>query len=140
LQFYSIPFTRIRQKTEIPNTYAQPDFHILIRAILRRVSSLYYFHCSEQWETDYRGIIAQAQVVRLTAAQTQWVEWERYSTRQDKKIELGGFVGEASYAGNLEPFLPLLLAGQLVHVGKACVFGNGQYEVGARHSRIMIAD
>jgi hypothetical protein len=101
----------------------------LIRAILRRVSSLYYFHCGEQWQADYRGIIAQAQEVKTTRAQTQWVEWERYSARQDKKIELGGFVGEASYAGEVESFLPLLLTGQLVHVGKACVFGNGKYEL-----------
>jgi hypothetical protein len=107
----------------------QPEFHVLIRAILRRVSSLYYFHCGEQWQADYRGIIAQAQEVKTTRAQTQWVEWERYSARQDKKIELGGFVGEASYAGEVESFLPLLLTGQLVHVGKACVFGNGKYEL-----------
>lgn len=116
--------TRIKHQNE---WVTAPDFHILMRAILRRVSSLYYFHCGEQWETDYRGIIAQAQQIEMTQAKTQWIEWERYSARQEKKIELGGFIAEASYAGNLESFLPLLLIGQLVHVGKACVFGNGQY-------------
>lgn len=108
----------------------QPEFHILIRAILRRVSSLYYFHCGEQWETDYRSIIAQAQKIKMTHAQTEWVEWERYSSRQDRKIVLGGFVGEATYEGDLQPFLPLLLVGHLVHVGKACVFGNGRIAIG----------
>ena len=117
--------TRVKHQSE---WITAPDFHILIRAILRRVSSLYYFHCDEQWEADYRDIIARAQAVKTTHAQTRWGEWERYSARQDKKIELGGFVGEASYTGNLESFLPLLLIGQLAHVGKAYVFGNGQYE------------
>jgi hypothetical protein len=116
--------TRIKHQEDYAS---RPEFHILIRAILRRVSSLYYFHCGEQWETDYRGIIAQAQEIKMTRSNVRWVDWERYSARQDKRIELGGFVGEASYEGNLEPFLPLLLVGQLVHVGKACVFGNGQY-------------
>ncbi len=118
--------TRIKHQEQFAT---QPEFHILIRAILRRVSSLYYFHCGEQWEADYRGIIERAHGVKMTRAETKWVEWERYSARQDKKIELGGFVGEASYAGNLDEFLPLVLLGQSVHIGKACVFGNGRYEI-----------
>ncbi len=116
--------TRIKHQDQY---VTRPDFHVLVRAVLRRVSSLYYFHCGEQWKTDYRGIIAQAQNIQTARVETRWVDWERYSARQDKKIELGGFIGEATYAGDLKPFLPLLLVGQLVHVGKACVFGNGQY-------------
>ena len=106
-----------------------PEFHVLIRAILRRVSSLSYFHCGERWETDYRGIIEAARGVRLAEARTGWVDWERYSRRQRQRMKLGGFVGQASYEGGLAPFLPLLVLGELVHVGKACVFGNGWYEI-----------
>ena len=46
-------------------------------------------------------------------------------------MTLGGFVGEAEYVGELGPFLPLTLLGSLVHVGKACTFGHGWYEVGS---------
>ncbi len=106
-----------------------PSFHVLIRAILRRVSSLSYFHCGEKWETDYRGIIEAATGVRLVEARTGWVDWERYSRRQQQRMNLGGLVGKATYEGELDPFLPLLVLGQLVHVGKACVFGNGWYEL-----------
>ena len=107
----------------------RPEFHVLIRTILRRVSSLYYFHCGERWETDYRGIIEAARGVRLAEAGTGWVDWERYSRRQRQRMNLGGLVGRATYEGELEPFLPLLVLGELVHVGKACVFGNGWYEI-----------
>ena len=107
----------------------RPEFHVLVRNILRRVSSLYYFHCGEKWEVDYRGIIEAAKEVRLAEARTGWVDWERYSRRQQQRMNLGGLVGQATYEGDIEPFLPLLTLGELVHVGKACVFGNGKYEV-----------
>jgi hypothetical protein len=107
-----------------------PDFHVLVRAILRRVSSLYYFHCGQRWETDYRGLIEQAKGIETAAAHTSWMDWKRYSKRQRQRMNLGGFVGQVSYRGDLEPFLSLLVLGQLVHVGKACVFGNGWYEIG----------
>lgn len=109
---------------------SQPPFHVIIRNVLRRVSSLYYFHCGEQWEFDYRGTIERAQGIRSAELNTSWVDWERYSGRQDAKMKLGGFVGEAVYEGDLTEFKPLLLLGQLVHIGKACVFGNGRYEIG----------
>lgn len=107
----------------------QPDFHVLVRALLRRVSSLSYFHCGERWETDYRGIIEAAKRVRLAQARTEWVDWERYSCRQRQRMKLGGLVGQATYEGELGPFLSLLVLGELVHVGKACVFGHGKYEI-----------
>jgi hypothetical protein len=44
-------------------------------------------------------------------------------------MKLGGFVGEVSYQGDWAPFAALLILGELVHVGKACVFGHGKYEV-----------
>jgi len=106
-----------------------PPFHVLIRAILRRVSSLSYFHCGERWETDYRGIIEAAQGVRLAGVWTEWVDWERYSRRQQQRMNLGGLVGQAAYEGELRPFLSLLVLGELVHVGKGTVFGNGWYEL-----------
>lgn len=108
---------------------ARPEFHVLIRNVLRRVSSLYYFHCGERWEADYRGIIEAAKGVELARAETEWVDWERYSRRQEATMKLGGFVGKVSYRGDWAPFAALLILGQLVHVGKACVFGHGKYEI-----------
>ncbi|MDH7487497.1 MAG: CRISPR system precrRNA processing endoribonuclease RAMP protein Cas6 [Anaerolineae bacterium] len=113
----------------------RPDFHVVFRALLRRVSSLAYFHCGQRWETDYRGWIEKAKEVRTVAERANWVDWERYSTRQQRSMNLGGVVGEMTYAGELGPFMPLLALGQYVHVGKACAFGNGQYVMVQDHGQ-----
>lgn len=109
-----------------------PPFHVIIRTLLRRVSSLSYFHGGQRWETDYRGWIARAETVTTSAAAVQWQDWERYSTRTQRRMPLGGLVGTVTYAGDVAPFLPLLRLGELIHVGKNAVFGNGRFVVGSR--------
>ena len=106
-----------------------PPFHVVVRTLLRRVSSLSYFHCGQRWETDYRGWIQQAQEVETETAEVRWVDWERYSTRQRQRMNLGGITGRVTYKGELTPFLPLLRLGELIHVGKGATFGNGQYRM-----------
>ncbi|MDY6874660.1 MAG: CRISPR system precrRNA processing endoribonuclease RAMP protein Cas6 [Chloroflexota bacterium] len=103
------------------------DFHVLVRALLRRLSSLSYFHCGERWETDYPGWVERAEQVEVAETHLSWVEWERYSGRQAHRIKMGGVVGSVTYAGDLAPFRPLLALGMLAHVGKGAVFGNGLY-------------
>ena len=104
-------------------------FHVLVRALLRRLSSLAYFHCGGQWETDYPGWVERALGVETEAAHLSWMAWGRRSGRQGRRIEMGGVVGAVTYAGDLAPFRPLLALGMLTHVGKGAVFGNGQYRV-----------
>jgi len=103
------------------------DFHVLVRALLRRLSSLAYFHCGRRWETDYPGWVERAQGVETAETHLGWVRWERYSGRQAHRIEMGGVVGSVTYTGELAPFRPLLALGMLTHVGKGAVFGNGRY-------------
>jgi len=105
------------------------DFHVMVRALLRRLSSLAYFHCGERWETDYPGWVERARGVETVETHLAWTKWERYSGRQAQRIEMGGLVGSVTYAGDLAPFRPLLALGMLMHVGKGAVFGNGQYVV-----------
>jgi hypothetical protein len=107
----------------------RPDFHVLIRALLRRLSSLSYFHCGQLMEADFRGLISAAEAVTTERLAVTWLDWERYSTRQKKQMNLGGVVGEAEYRGQVSVFGPLLALGELTHVGKATVFGNGLYRV-----------
>lgn len=117
-------------KLKHAGTYVQqPPFHVLLRSTLRRVSSLYYFHCGERWQTDYRGYLDAAKEVRTANGKTEWVDWERYSSHQQRRIAMGGFVGEMNYEGELGSMRPLLLVGDIIHVGKATTFGQGKYEV-----------
>jgi len=108
---------------------AKPEFRVLIRALLRRISSLAYFHCGERWGLDFRQVKEEAGQVRLARSDLRWWDWARYSARQQAQMKLGGFAGEVTYSGPVQPFLPLLLLGTAIHVGKACTFGHGRYEI-----------
>lgn len=108
---------------------SRPYFHILARNLLRRISSLCYFFHDFVWEENFVGVIRRAEEVRLAENNTTWFNWERYSSRINRKIGLGGLVGEVVYEGPLEEFRPLLRLGELVHAGKGAVFGLGKYEI-----------
>jgi CRISPR-associated endoribonuclease Cas6 len=106
------------------------EFHILIRNLLRRLSLLYYFHCGgDPSEWDFNGLIEKAKEVRVKKRNLRWYDWERYSGRQETRIKMGGFVGEITFEGNIEPFMSILKAGEVLHVGKGTGFGLGKYEV-----------
>ncbi len=104
------------------------DFHHLIRALLHRLSSLVYFHCHAEPEADFTGLIQQAEGVRTLERNLHWREQSRYSRRQQSVLKMGGFTGEMLFEGDLRPFLPLLKAGEYVHVGKGTVMGLGRIE------------
>ncbi|MCC7201917.1 MAG: CRISPR system precrRNA processing endoribonuclease RAMP protein Cas6 [Nitrospirae bacterium] len=106
------------------------EFHVLIRNLLRRLGLMYYFHCGgaePSW--DYRGLIKEAEQVTIEKESLRWQDWERYSSRQDVRMKMGGVTGEVTYRGNLKPFYAILKAGEMLHVGKGTSFGLGKYEI-----------
>ena len=105
------------------------EFHVLIRNLLRRISSLSYFHCGEKFQVDFKGLIEKAKAVNQTKSDIHWYDWKRYSTRQEEWMSLGGVTGTVSYEGDISDFMPLLRLGEYVHVGKGTSFGLGKYEI-----------
>jgi len=105
------------------------EFHILFRNLLRRISLLSYFHCGEELDLDFKGLIEKSKEIRVHKENLSWFDWERYSNRQETRMMMGGFVGSIKFEGDLEPFMPFLLLGEYVHVGKGTSFGLGKYEI-----------
>ncbi|WP_425059238.1 hypothetical protein SCACP_39150 [Sporomusa carbonis] len=106
-------------------------FHVLVRNLLRRISTLYYFyHGYETADIDYKGLVERATDVPTLAQELKLVDWERYSHRKDVKMNMGGLVGRVAYGDGWQEFSPLIRLGEIVHVGKGCVFGLGQYVIG----------
>ena len=106
------------------------EFHIITRQLLRRLALLSYFHCNmdiSDWK--FKDIIRKAEKVNVKENKLHWFDWQRYSMRQDKRIKMGGFVGEITFQGDIAPFMPLIKAGEMLHVGKGTVFGLGKYEI-----------
>jgi hypothetical protein len=104
-----------------------PQFHILARNLLRRLNNLVCLHCGQEADHPLGTLIDKAETVRLVDHRTRWYDWERYSKRQDKRMKLGGLLGEVSYEGDLQEFLPLLVLGSWVNMGKGTSFGLGRY-------------
>jgi hypothetical protein len=105
-------------------------FHILIRAALRRISSLETAYGNGEPDLDYRGLVAEAAKVQQTLADCRWTDIQRYSSRQKTAMQLGGITGRIGYKGdNLAAFLPLLRYCEKTHLGKQTTFGLGQIRV-----------
>jgi hypothetical protein len=119
--------TRIRVEGDLQTSLS---FELLIRNLLRRVSMLIAMHGQSALDLDYKGLIARATRVSIGEASLNWHDWQRYSNRQETKMKLGGFIGEIEYRGKaIAEFLPLIAAGEILHVGTGTSFGLGKYEI-----------
>jgi CRISPR-associated endoribonuclease Cas6 len=105
------------------------NFEVVIRNLLRRLSSLAEVHCGEKWELDWKGLIERTKEIKTVHSDLVWKDWERYSQRQDTKMNMGGFLGEIIFEGDLVEFMPFLKLGEYLHIGKGTVFGLGKYEI-----------
>lgn len=103
-------------------------FDLLVRSLLRRASSLAALYEGSTWELDYHALIERAQK-QVPSFQCQFYpsSWERFSSSQNRHTPMEGFMGQVTYQGNLDAFLPLLVLGEYMHVGRKTTFGMGQY-------------
>ena len=108
----------------------RPTFEALLRRIMRRTTDLARSFGGGVPPLDFNGLLARAAAVRTVEDRTQWLELESKSARQGRTVPIGGLVGAVTFAGEIGPFLPWLLWGQLLGVGKDVTKGNGVIEVG----------
>jgi hypothetical protein len=108
----------------------RPDFHHLIKRLRDRINALAHFYCDDTLDLDHKAFGQRAEAVRTVSSHVRWEDRGRRSWKTGLAHGMGGFVGEATYEGDVEEFLPLLILGQYTHVGKYAVWGNGQYKVG----------
>ena len=109
------------------------DLPAIVQAACWRLNALATFHGGGPWPLDHRALAEQARSVVIERPEARWVDWERTSTRNTapRTMKLGGIVGGAVLRGVPASVRTALLAGSLVHVGKACVFGHGAYALAA---------
>jgi hypothetical protein len=108
----------------------QLPFSSLIRATLRRISSLEATYGEGEPDLPYRELAAMAESVKIVDRDLSWQDWHRYSSRQKASMRLGGMVGTIRYEDeNLGVFMPLLHYVEQVHLGKQTTFGLGSIKV-----------
>ena len=107
----------------------RPIFGVMAKRLRDRINALSYFYCGTGLDIDFKDFGTQAEKIKTVADSTRWVESSRYAKRRQVSQDLSGFVGEATFEGDLGDFLPYLRLGEYLHVGKNAVFGNGWYEI-----------
>ncbi|WP_022662632.1 CRISPR system precrRNA processing endoribonuclease RAMP protein Cas6 [Paucidesulfovibrio longus] len=107
-------------------------FHVLVRAALRRVSSVFAAHGDGAPEIKYAQLVAEASAVKTISSDLRWLDWERYSNRQKRRMLLGGMVGTISFAEVAAAYLPILAIASLLHIGKQSTFGLGKFSLAWR--------
>ncbi len=117
--------TPLRMKFE-NRLKADLPFHVLVRAMLRRISSLFNTYANGEPPLGYRGLVKRAKDIRIVDSSLDWFDWKRYSFRQDKSMLMGGMIGSVAYEGKLGEFMLLIDFCAQAHLGKQTSFGLGK--------------
>jgi hypothetical protein len=136
-----LPQDRIRlrfltptQITHQGRVLSRPDFAAMVARLLERCQSLELHYTSrpaeaEVWRQRHLALAESAALIHLRQDNTRWVSVRSYSRRSGYQDDIGGMVGEVLVEGDLRPFLPWLVWGQSLHVGKHVIKGAGWYEL-----------
>jgi len=119
---------RVKSENRLSEHCTMP---ILAPALVRRLHTLAYFFCGAPWHKNIGPLLDAARTVTTREENVQWMDWTRYSARQDTTMQLGGFIGEAVYDPVPEPLLSYLCWGEALHLGKGSAFGLGKYRLEA---------
>lgn len=112
---------------------AHPTPRQLTFQMLRRVLETATFHvpyAAVDW--NFRALLDHADTLTVERSTLRWHDWRRFSNRQNTEMLFGGFVGDLTLTGDLEPLLPLFRAVETLHVGKGTTFGMGWVQLGKR--------
>ncbi len=104
-------------------------FHVLTRAMLRRISSLMSVYGDGEPNWNYKELVEKAEQVQTLSAKLHWLDRERYSFRQKQRTPMGGLIGTVIYENVPPEFLPMLEFCEQVHIGKNTTFGLGKISV-----------
>ena len=97
----------------------------LLMSMVRRTALIHEFQCEESLSLDFAQLALEAEAVGMECA-LHWLDWTRYSSRQNRAMNLGGVVGSIRLT-NLSHALSLFCAcSTLTHVGKNATFGLGR--------------
>lgn len=122
---FHTPTVLVREGKPLPH----PDLPTLIHRLCERFTSLSAHYGNGGPAFDLATMLDEARQMLLVEDRTHWEDLRSYSNRQHQDVSISGFVGDAIYAGCVDNILPLLLWGQITHVGKDATKGNGWYSL-----------
>jgi len=87
-------------------------------ALFRRISSLAYYYGGEDLPHDFKWLAEKSRAVVCRHAAMSWTNLGG---------SLQGVTGTAEFTGELTDFIPFLLLGSRLNVGKGAAYGMGRY-------------
>lgn len=121
-----------RQEQELLTGIASDgEFRLLLKSLYHRafVLSQLYGDGKETQAFESRNMPLFDGDVRLVESKTRWLDWTRYSQRQQQSMQLGGIMGRVIFTGKTGQYLPLFRLGEYLHIGKGTGFGLGKYRM-----------
>jgi len=106
------------------------SFMDIIKAIIRRLRDLkrYYGNDDNMGQID-KNFYNHSKLIHCSTQKIGYHNKNRYSHSQHKLIPLSGFIGYVSLTGNLQIFVPLIKASEIIHIGRGTSNGNGYVSI-----------
>jgi hypothetical protein len=107
-------------------------FRSLVLRLIERFTSLvatYGEKSVQEQQAAEPDLIKLAKSITCQKDETLWKDVQSYSHRQHRLTPVSGIIGQITFMGELAPFRELLAWGELIHVGRSAVKGNGWYKI-----------
>lgn len=104
-------------------------FSVFVKSISRRLSLLSQAYTDHliRWDEEYLKELSSC--VYVSDESWEFIDFKRYSITHKEDLSLPAIEGWVLYQGDLKPFIPLLEAGRILHVGKDTTIGFGHFDV-----------
>ena len=114
----------------------KPDFFHYVKVILKRLRNLFEYYADGPFDIRINDFLDASREVQ-TLNETIWKhDFDFYSNRRRRKENQSGLLGEMVFVGDgLSVFLPLLIAGELLHIGSKTTFGLGRIAVSGKFAK-----
>jgi len=107
----------------------EPEFHHIFKRLRDRINSMSTFFGNGPLDVDFRGLGERSEKIGKIGSRFEWCDRDRTSSKTGQRHEISGFTGEATFHGELDEFIPWLVMGEMLHVGKHTAWGNGRFEL-----------
>ena len=122
--------TRLLHDGRVLTGAAPVPLSLLVARTLDRLHGLYGDRTRQLLPQELEPLLdREAGRVPVVRARTRWVAQKDYSARFRREIRLDGKMGDLVYGQGAERFLPILKAGEILHVGKNVTSGCGRIAV-----------
>lgn len=106
----------------------------VIIAVARRVLEVCRVHLGTDSKIDLDSIRQLTKDIRSDEKALKWVEFHRWSNRQERRMPMAGVSGIMHLNGDLSALWPLLRLGEWLNVGGKISFGFGAYQLNSPES------